>query len=140
MEPEILAAVFEKSIDIAENEKRFDVNPETLNALKAMNETLSHDAEDIASGTSPIIISKELEKIILPGSKGLNVKRSNEEFFIEDVFFRPDGLFYRGKHASQLSLKFKDTDIIVPVKLIIEIPGESKIGYYNYSTGEIEEN
>jgi len=42
--------------------------------------------------------------------------------------------------STQLGFKFKDTNIIVPVKLIIEIPGESNIGYYNYSTGQIEEH
>jgi len=140
MEPKILAAVFEKAIDIAANEKRAEVNPDTLNALKEMNNTLANEAEAIAVESSEVAVPRELEKIILPGSKGLNIKRSNEEFFIEDVFFRPDGLSYRGKHISQLGTKFKDTHIIVPVKFIIEIPGDSKTGYYNYSTGQIEKN
>ncbi len=139
MEPEILASVFEKSIDIAENEKRYDINPETLSALKEMNDTLSNEDEAIALESSEVTISEQLEKIILPGSKGLNIRRSNEEFFIEDVFFRPEGLAYRGKHLSQLGSKFKNTEVVVPVKFIIEISGETKIGYYNYYNGQIEE-
>lgn len=32
-------------------------------------------------------------RVILPGSKGLNLRRNNEEFFVENVFYSPN---YRG--------------------------------------------
>jgi DEAD/DEAH box helicase domain-containing protein len=76
----------------------------------------------------------------MPGSKGLNLKKNNEEFLIEGVFFSPvfKGLAYRGKHLSETGSKFATTTISVPINSVIPIPGESKLGVYEYETGELK--
>jgi hypothetical protein len=74
----------------------------------------------------------------MPGSKGINVRRSNEEFEVEAVFYSPQvsGLAYRGRYPSTTGETTKD---IVPLDFITEIPGESKIGKYNLNSGEIDD-
>lgn len=78
------------------------------------------------------------QRIILPGSSGWNLKRSNEEFMIDRIQYHPSigGMAYRGRHRSIL-----DSNVLEFLELtsIIEIPGESKIGWYDYDTGDILE-
>lgn len=83
------------------------------------------------------VLAHKYERVILPGSKGLNIKRNNEEFEVDAVLFNPSfgSLCYRGTHTSIPDEKGK---ITIPIKALIEIPGESKIGFYNYDTEEIE--
>lgn len=73
----------------------------------------------------------------MPGSKGLNIDRNNEEFEVEAVFYNPSfgALCYRGRH---MSIPDEQVKITIPIKSLSEIPGESKMGFYNYDTGEIE--
>jgi len=80
-------------------------------------------------------------KVIMPGSKGLDIKRDNEEFFVEGVFFSPSfkGLAYRGKHLSEKTSKFSDVTISISIDSLKEIPGESKFGLYDPETGEVKE-
>ena len=47
--------------------------------------------------------------------------------------------WYRGKHLSQKTRKYRKSTISIPVDSLREIPGESRLGLYNYETGEIEE-
>jgi len=93
------------------------------------------------TGVPPEAVTRKYERVILPGSKGLNITKNNEEFEVEAVFFHPSvsGLSYRGKHISNITKPGKEiVKEIVPIKTLIEIPGESKVGFYNYDTGEIE--
>jgi DEAD/DEAH box helicase domain-containing protein len=82
-----------------------------------------------------------LVKILKPGTKGLNICRNNEEFFIENVFYSPimQGIAYRGKHLSQQNERFEEVSITVNSNCIVEIPGESKFCFYDLETGEIIE-
>lgn len=80
------------------------------------------------------------EKVILPGNTGLAIKNGNVEYIIDRVFYSPKyrQLCYKGRYLNQNN---DDTlNIIWTVQDIREIPGESKIGYYDYETGEILEN
>jgi DEAD/DEAH box helicase domain-containing protein len=83
------------------------------------------------------VLAHKYERIILPRSKGISINRNNEEFQVEPVFFHPTigGLSYKGRHASTNDETVKE---IIPIKALVEIPGESKMGLYNFDTGEIE--
>jgi len=79
-------------------------------------------------------------RVVLPGSKGLNIRNNNEEFFVEDVFYSPHckGLAYRGHNGDGAKATNRDvTMIITPLSSLVEIPGESKLGLYNLESGEL---
>jgi DEAD/DEAH box helicase domain-containing protein len=138
METSILKMAVEKSLEIAIDNNKFEVNQETLDAIKKLyEESLKAPEEYKFEIEFQTMEYEKLEKVILPKSRGLNISRNNEEFEIEDVYFNPKigSLCYRGKH---LSSKNQDVIEIVPLREIIEIPGESRLGYYNYETGEIK--
>jgi len=138
MDIDVITTVFETALSIAENEKRYELNSQTLEAIREINTSLSNSAQKMVIEEGIKSIPDDYEKILLPGSVGLNQRRQNEEFRIDAIFFRRDlnSLAYRGKHLSQRSRKFDGVEIIVPIKDIVEVPGESKIGFYNYATGE----
>lgn len=83
--------------------------------------------------------SEDLKLVIKPGSKGIDLFRNNEVFYVESVFFSPrlQKLAYRGK------LDDDDKNYvgknIIPVENIEIIYGVSELGYYDMETGQIEE-
>lgn len=139
MDIDIITNVFETALSIAENEKRYEINSQTLDAIKEINKSLLNSAQKMVIEDGITSIPDDYEKILLPGSIGLNQRRQNEEFRIDAIFFSRDfnSLVYRGKHLSQQLKKFEGVEITVPIKDIVEVPGESNIGFYNYATGEI---
>jgi len=82
---------------------------------------------------------KTKEKVILPGSKGF-YNKSFTTFLVEEIFYSPGGLKYRGKLKQNIqveeSLSWSPT-VTVPLVDILETE-DSKIGHYIYSTGKIE--
>jgi len=64
--------------------------------------------------------------VIMANSKGLDRFNSNEEFFVEGIFFSPrdNEIRYRGRRPSQ----DPTLTITVPVSNIVPIPGESENG------------
>ncbi len=78
-------------------------------------------------------------RVVLPGSKGLNIRSNNEEFFVQDVFYSPHykGLAYRGQNSYGEKEINCGVKTIVALESLIEIPGESKMGFYNPESGEI---
>lgn len=146
LEEQVLTQVLErleKIVELIRHDKSLDKNSETIIALEQILESLSKQPTEFSFDSEDGLITNanRFEKIIMPGSKGLNVKKGNEEFFIDSVFFSPvvKGLAYRGKHISEKIEKYKDAIISIPVDSLKEIPGESKLGLYNYETGEIKE-
>ena len=80
-------------------------------------------------------------RVIKPGSIGLNAKNIEQEVMIEDIFLRPQGLVYKGK----MKMKIGASDEIswsriffIEIEDVLEIPGETLTGIYNYNTGEVE--
>jgi len=71
----------------------------------------------------------------------LVIKKDNEEFFVEGVFFSPSfkGLAYRGKHLSEKTSEFNNVISLIPIDSLKGIPGESKFGLYDLETGELKE-
>ncbi len=144
LEGQTLKKVFEKVVDLPMQNENMDINPETILALEEVVNSLSESRSDITfnlSGETNRLHDELCKEVIMPGSKGLNIKNNNEEFFIEDVFYSPviEGLAYRGKHISERCPKFDDVKISIPVNSLVNIPGESRSGLYDFETGEITE-
>ncbi|KKM08469.1 hypothetical protein SY88_23545 [Clostridiales bacterium PH28_bin88] len=146
-EPDLLKDVFSDCIKIAKDDPRFQIAPLEIAALEAIRGCLDQPPIFDEYGNQKPLTGPSHERVIIPGSKGINVHNgNNEEFFIEGIFLHPrDGLMYRGRHLSQQSKRYSEASdraskvtILVPIKYIAEIPGESEIGLYNFETGEIE--
>lgn len=142
MHQEIIRNVLTNALDIARNDESFDVDEGTLYALEEIIECLSEPKQAFTLYADKEDTSQEqLVKIILPGSKGLDVTHFNEEFLIESVFYHPtNGLMYQGRRSSQLSRQYDGVKTTVNIKNIVEIPGESNMGNYDYNTGQISGN
>ena len=146
LEEQVLMQVLEKlekTVELFRDGKSLGINSETIIALKQILESLSKSPLEFSfdSENGLITNANRFEKIVMPGSKGLNIKKNNEEFFVDGIFFSPvfKGLAYRGKHISEKNKKYEDVVISIPIDSLKEIPGESKLGLYNYETGEIKE-
>ena len=80
------------------------------------------------------------QRVIKPGSIGLNAKNPAQEFLVESIFYSPSGLQYRGKLKLDIGLEENEswsTTVSVPIADVLMIDS-SNTGRYNYSTGKIE--
>jgi DEAD/DEAH box helicase domain-containing protein len=143
LEEQTLKKSLEKAVELAQHDESLDISLETIEALEQLLASLSESPVNIffKSGEGPQTETTRFVKVIMPGSKGLDIRRNNEEFFVEGVFFSPsfNGLAYRGRHLSEQGTKFQGVKISVPVDSLIQIPGESKFGLYDLETGELKE-
>ena len=131
----------EAVIDLSKKDGTVEKGSATLLALEQILNSLSRPYVDFSFDSETELPSDtdHYVQIIKPGSKGINVKKDNEEFYIDGVFFSPvfNKLAYRGKHISENGQRFDDAVISIPIDFLIEIPGESEVGRYNLGTGEI---
>jgi len=145
LEGKILQQVLEKSIELALHDENLDINHETVDALEQILNSLFVPPIELSfeQEIGPILEADDnnLQRVIMPGSKGLNINKNNDEFIVECVFYSPKvgGLAYRGKYALETAKKYDGISIIVPINSLKEIPGESKLGLYNHETGELKE-
>lgn len=80
------------------------------------------------------ITSGQIERIIMPGSKGLMI-RTNEEFLVERIIQTPVGLSYEGTPVSMLG---SGISVMPLLSDVVEIPGESQLGWYDVGSGACE--
>ena len=143
LEEQTLKRVVGKAVELAQQDENLDISIETKQALEQVLASLSESPVDISFGPGEGSKKKtdQFVKVIMPGSKGLDIKKDNEEFFVEGVFFSPSfkGLAYRGKHLSEKTSRFNNMVVSIPADSLKEIPGESKFGLYNLETGELKE-
>lgn len=139
LEGATLREVCARALELCDQQPDVLPTPETLVAMRALAASACEPAVALsfAADTTTSALPGAGVRVILPGSKGLDVNRHNEEFMVEGVFFRPDmgGLAYKGHRASNLDPAAKD---YVAIAAVVEIPGESAMGVYSYETGEIE--
>lgn len=139
MEEDFMSIVFQQTIEIAELDETIEINSVTQQILYELYSESKKTGSTISMAMNPIPEQLEsMEKVIFPGSVGMAIHNGNQEYKVESVFFNPKqgGLCYRGRYLSQN--KWDTTVIILPVSSVIEIPGESEIGYYNVESGEIQ--
>ena len=79
--------------------------------------------------------------VIKPGSIGLYARDPSKEVMIVRVFYRPSGLAYEAKF--KLNIEASDElswsrVSVIGLNDVLEIPGETKTGIYNYNTGIID--
>lgn len=130
-----LLPILREAKSLSEKQDVIEVNAETMAALEAMAQSAAQQQEIIVFESGTVSPPDKHERIIMPDSKGLLV-RNNQDFWIKRVFYTPDGLRYEGFDASFVETK----SYLCPLtKDVIEIPGESRMGLYNYNTGQVEE-
>ncbi len=81
------------------------------------------------------------QRVIKPGSLGLYARDPSKEVMIVRIFYRPSGLAYEAKF--KLNINASDEMSWSKVSLIeiddvLEIPGETITGIYNYNTGTVD--
>ena len=83
----------------------------------------------------------ENQRVVKPGSIGLYARDPSKEVLIVRIFYRPSGLAYEAK----FKLNIDATDemswsrvSIIELEDVLEIPGETDTGIYNYNTGTVD--
>ncbi len=115
-----------------------DIDQPTVAALTQLVDScqqLPVDARrEFLDEQAPIIGDKPL--VICPGSRGLHLDYGNLPFTVADVFFNPrlSAVCYRGVLEG-----YPDEEKIIPIDHVIEIPGESKLAFYDLERGLLEE-
>ena len=146
VDAEVLRKVFRMAVDISEASETFELNADSLAALKDVARDAESEPKKVEITNSIMTNSKYVE-IIKEGSYGLNTTKDNEEFLVEAIFFSPlfGELAYRGKHVIQKKKAESEnryhsaTSVIVPAKSIQQLVGLSQLAYYDYETGEVLE-
>jgi len=144
VDTDTLLKVFRMAVDISETSELFELNAESVCALRELANDAAEEPRRMDVGAA-IAVDSKYGTIIKIGSYGLDSKKDNEEFWVDGVFFSPQfgELAYRGKHigeknrAEQENWRHSTTSVIVPVKFIQPLGGVSEIAYYDYETGEV---
>ena len=116
-----------------EQEKELDYQQ----ILQAMVLQMSQQAQN-QNNQIPI---NDNQRVVKPGSIGLYAKDPTKDVMIESIFLRPSGLAYKGKF--KLSIGASDDMswsrvVIIEIDDVLEIPGETITGIYNYDTGTVD--
>lgn len=114
-----------------------DLNDATVEAARDLGAQLEVGPSRIdIRGTEKTSAPERYVPIILPGSRGVNPNKNNEEFIISSVCFIPgmNGLYYTGCHESETNVS-AGTKIYLAVDHVEEIPGISRLGFYDLETG-----
>ena len=82
----------------------------------------------------------ENQRVFKPESLGIYRPNPTQEVKIIRVFYQPSGLMYEVKFKlSSIEADDKWTrSAIIKIEDVLEIPGETKIGIFNLSTGTID--
>ena len=112
------------------------LRPETQRAVGALAESARHERKNLLL---PEPTSEEDKvPIILPGSFGWSLPHGRQEFVIDSHFVHPkDGLKYRGHLKFWERSKDAGATMSLPIGAVEIVPGESKIGLYDYETGDV---
>jgi DEAD/DEAH box helicase domain-containing protein len=116
-----------------------ETEPATALALDEI--TLETDAEPKAFNIEGAVtvadqIQKGSIKVIMPDSRGLDIRRDNKEFAVAKVFFSPtlQSVAYRGRYETTSDPQVVE---IVSVDSLVPISGESRLGFYDLETGDL---
>ncbi|MCL4544661.1 MAG: DEAD/DEAH box helicase [Chloroflexi bacterium] len=146
MNQNVILDVLRQAMDITSQDRYSMLSPATTNALRRMyNAALTKP--ETTTGWAPKAAPDEGGIVVIrPGSKGLNVRRNNEEFTVDGVFFHPtQGLSYRGRYDDQHGTRYDDNGLNGPIQIVVSvgnlvpIPGESHLATFDPETGEIKD-
>ncbi len=139
MSDSILRAVIPTAIELCGLGEATEAQAKTLAALEQLLAETANDPVTYAlQPEEEKRPGKNLIPILLPGSKGLALHNSNTEFEVEEIFFDAisQRLSYRGRYVDEQYAN-ASTKIILPVEGLIEVPGDSTLGYYDLESGGI---
>lgn len=110
-------------------------NPDLASIINALVESTGKGQENLIEHESSRAVEDGDEQVIEPGSVGICILASPEEFSITGVFYNPieGALNYRGRFDSRESSVVE----VIPVAHVKKIPGVSRMGYYSLETGEV---
>jgi DEAD/DEAH box helicase domain-containing protein len=136
MDREVMVRVLEKVTELGSQDGLLHLNQATIQCAEAIFHDLANGVEStIAVGADdvPVPDTDRYTRVLNRGGRGVDLTRGNEDFVVEDVFFSPTGLRYRGRHPS-------DTDptvtVTMPVTAIVPTPGEP-MALYDAETGQL---
>ena len=135
LEPDILSGVFVEACLLAATQKVVEINQASRAALSELcSLALQCPVSGLDFGSVEVSLPDGMERVILPGSKGL-LLRSSEEFRVLGVVQMPNGLSYEGVPSSLEGSSASTMPLLIDVA---EIPGESEVGAYDPATGKID--
>ena len=144
LEERTLRGILEKMaavMKLRREEGSMEEDSETAAALGEILACLGETPEIIPIGATPDFSDSadHAVRVILPGSKGLNLRSNNEEFLVENVFYSPqyNGLAYRGRACEGAVGVNQEVKTILAHEFLLEIPGESRMGWFNPELGEV---
>jgi len=138
MESNLFRNILMETRNLADKQELFEVNKPTLEAIDELIKATKTPARLLIFGVDEILQSDTNSvRVIMPESKGLLITRNNEEFKIQRVFYSPSGLRYEGT-TPHMAISSNAT-MLPPIEHVVEIPGESRVGLYNFQTGKIDE-
>lgn len=134
LEEDVLNRILIEAKNVASKQEQVDINQQTLDAFDLLVKATNKPKSNLSLGQKVVsLFGSNYKRVILPKSKGVLLTMNNEEFTVERVFLTLEGLKYEGKTPRQHSEK-----IMPAIEHVKELPGESKVGYYNLTTGIIE--
>ena len=137
MDKNILTSVLKTALKSSKDAKIRDILRTLLNCTQNNPEVVLNLSN---TQTAPANFNTKNPKVIVPGSKGVNIRADNKVFVVEKVFYHPqDGLVYRGYYedSAQNNKSQQPCMITVPVEALTGIPGETQWGTYDFETGEV---
>ena len=140
LDEDLLGKVLERTAELIDTSGIRQSEPVTARALA----DIAHESSEImqpisfTGDASSAQLSASAIKVIMPGSRGLNIQRNNEEFEVQRIFFSPtlQAVAYRGRHQATT---VEEVVEIVHVDALVPIPGESRVGTYDPETGDLAE-
>lgn len=134
LEMGLLGRVAFEACLLAASQKSIAVNEAGRIALAELcAATLDRPAHSLRFVVVESAVPDGKERVILPGSKGLML-RTSEEFRVQRVVSMPGGLSYEGVPASMEGSGAATMPLLADV---VEIPGESQVGIYDPESGSV---
>jgi DEAD/DEAH box helicase domain-containing protein len=135
LEPGLLGCVLLEACLIAGQQELAAINPPGRQALKQLCRTaFSERVQHMAFGVKELPTPEGAERVILPDSKGL-LLRSSEEFRVVRIIHLPGSICYEGIPASMAGTA---ATVMPQLADVAEIPGESHVGLYYPESGVLE--
>jgi len=134
----ILVKVLERTAELVEASGIRQSESATARALEDLAGETAEAVQPVSlAGAAQLIPSSgALIKVIMPGSRGLNIQRNNEEFEVQRVFFssKLQAVAYRGRHEATT---VEEVVEIIRVDALVPIADESKLGLYDLDTDDL---
>lgn len=139
LDDDFLPRVLLRTRELVDASDLREADPLTASALDAFTSEAHSEVQPIRLEGGMVTTGQigKVIPVILPGSRGLDIRHNNKEFVVTKIFFSPtlQSVAYRGRHETSS----EDVVDIVAVDWLVPIPGESRLGTYDSETGDLHE-